>query len=265
MNDTVHYEVADGIATITLNRPKALNALNDEMREALLEATARAEVDERARCVVVRGAGDSFMAGGDVKRFYEQRESDSFATRRRFLEGINHIHPICFALRRMPKPVLASVHGYAAGFGLSLALACDLAIAADTAKFTLAYVRIGTSPDGSASYTLPRAVGLKKAMEMALLGDDMDAATAQAHGLINFVAPQAELAAETQKLAARLASGPTRAYANVKRLIWASQDNGYESQLQLEAECFADNAVNGDFAEGVAAFAEKRKPQFKGR
>lgn len=264
MNDTVLYEVADGIATITLDRPKALNALNDDMREALLEVTARAEVDPAARCVVVRGAGDSFMAGGDLKRFYEQRGLDDLALRRRFLEGINHIHPICFALRRMPKPVLASVHGYAAGFGLSLALACDLVIAADTARFTLAYVRIGTSPDGSASYTLPRAVGVKKAMEMALLGDDMDAATAQAHGLINFVAPEAALAAETAKLARRLASGPTRAYANVKRLIWASQDNAYERQLQLEAECFADNAVNGEFREGVAAFVEKRRPNFRG-
>lgn len=265
MSDTVLLEVSDAIATLTLNRPAALNALNQDMRAALLARLAEVEADEAVRCVILRGAGGHFMAGGDIKAFYEQRDADRLAKRRRFLEGINALHPMLFAIRRMAKPVIAEVQGYAAGFGVSLAVACDLTIAAEDAKFTLAYVRIGTSPDGGASYFLPRLVGLKKALEIALLGDDIDAATAAAHGMVNFVVPAASLQAETRKLARRLANGPTLAYGNVKRLMYASLDSNMEAQLQLEAECFTASAFGQDFREGVTAFVEKRKPNFQGR
>ncbi|MGH6991538.1 MAG: enoyl-CoA hydratase-related protein, partial [Stellaceae bacterium] len=161
--------------------------------------------------------------------------------------------------------VVASVQGAAAGFGLSLMMACDLVIAADSAFFTLAYINIGTSPDGSGTYFLPRVVGQKKAMEIALLGDRFDAATAKAMGLINFIVPAAELEAETMKLATRLATGPTRAIANTKRLINHSLERSLESQLQAEAMSFADCAASEDWLEGVKAFAEKRRPAFKGR
>jgi len=265
MNDTVLLEAHDGIATLTLNRPEVLNAINAEMKEALLETLTRVEVDPDVRVLVLKGAGKHFMAGGDVKGFHAERDNDPIWKRRRFLEGVNAIHPILFAVRRMPKPVIASVQGYAAGFGVSLAVMADLTVAADDAKFTLAYIRIGTSPDGGSTYYLPRMVGLKRALEIGMLGDDIDARTAADYGMVNFVVPAAELDAETAKLARRLASGPTHAIGNLKELMNVSLDNQLEQQLQLEAEAFADNVATDDFREGVSAFVEKRKPVFKGR
>ncbi|HZD26213.1 MAG TPA: enoyl-CoA hydratase-related protein [Alphaproteobacteria bacterium] len=263
---TIKLDLAsDGIATLTLNRPEVLNALNAEMKEELADAVTRLEFDDAVRCVLLAGAGRHFMAGGDVKRFYEERDRDLQWKRRRFLEGINAMHPIMFSLRRMPKPTIAAVQGYAVGFGMSLALGCDLTICADSARFRLAYVGIGTSPDGSISYTLPRLVGLKKALEFAILGDDVTAGEALSLGMVNYVVPEAELPAEAAKLAARLAAGPTRAIAGIKALMHGSIDTDYEAQLQKEAETFAENAVGADFREGVTAFAEKRQPQFKGR
>lgn len=263
--DTLLLDVADGVGTLTLNRPQALNALSPEMKEEMADAVTRLEFDDAVRCVVLRGAGEHFMAGGDLKGFYADRERSPHAKRRRFLEGINALHPVMFSMRRMPKPVIASVQGYAAGFGMSLAMACDLTICADDAKFALAYVRIGTSPDGTASYMLPRVVGLKKAMELAMLGDDCDAETAKAFGLANFVVPRVELEAETTKLATRLANGPTHAIAGIKRLIHHSLDTAYEAQLQQEAETFASNVNGHDFLEGITAFVEKRRPKFVGK
>ncbi|MDP6706089.1 MAG: enoyl-CoA hydratase [Alphaproteobacteria bacterium] len=265
MNETVLLDVAEGVATLTLNRPEVLNAINADMKDALLDATTRIEYDDAVRAVVIKGAGAHFMAGGDVKRFYAERDNDPHWKRRRFLEGISEMHPIIFSLRRMAKPVIASVHGYAAGFGVSLAIAADLTIASEDAKFTLAYVRIGTSPDGAGTYYLPRMVGLKRALEIALLGDEFDAPAAKDYGMINFVVPADALEAETVKLAGRLAAGPTHALGNAKRLMNVSIDNQFEQQLQMEAECFASNVETGDFREGVSAFAEKRKPEFKGR
>ena len=263
--ETLLLDVADNVGTLTLNRPKALNALTPQMKDEMADAVTRLEFDPAVRCVVVKGAGEHFMAGGDVKGFYADRDASAHSKRRRFLEGINALHPVMFSLRRMKKPVIASVQGYAAGYGMSLAMACDLTICADDAKFALAYVRIGTSPDGTGTYMLPRIVGLKKAMEIALLGDDMDARAAADVGLVNFVVPRAELDAETAKLATRLANGPTHALANVKRLIHHSMDTAYEVQLQQEAEAFETNVHTADFIEGISAFAEKRKPKFTGR
>ncbi len=265
MNDTVLLNITEGIATLTLNRPEVLNAINAEMKEALLDATTLVEFDEGVRAVVIKGAGAHFMAGGDVKRFHAELDNEAHWKRRRFLEGINEIHPIIFSLRRMAKPVIASVQGYAAGFGVSLAIAADLTIAAADAKFTLAYVRIGTSSDGAGTYYLPRMVGLKRALEIALLGDEFDAETAKSYGMVNFVVAPDRLEAETSRLARRLAEGPTQALGNVKRLMNASIDNQFEQQLQMEAECFAANVETEDFREGVSAFAEKRKAEFKGR
>lgn len=257
-------EIQDQIATLTLNRPAARNALSLEMRSSLRDELHRIELDPTVRCVVIRGAGDHFMAGGDVKMMSGLIDQPPAAVRAQFVNRIHDLHPIMFAMRRMPKPVIASVAGAAAGAGVSIALACDLVIADADAYFTLAYCHIGTSPDGSASFHLPRAVGIKKAMEIALLGDRIDAASAQAMGMINFVAPAGRLADETAKLAARLAAGPTHVYGNTKRLLYRSLENEFESQLQLEAELFADCASRADFREGVTAFVEKRKAKFTG-
>ncbi len=180
MNEPVVLtSTAGGVITITMNRPKALNALNRELTLALRDAVFAAEQDQSVRCVVIRG-GEHFMAGGDLKYFHESVGKVSPTGLKVRFEGfIQEVHAMIIALRRMPKPVLASVSGAAAGFGLSLVMACDLAIAADTAYFTLAYSAIGVSPDGGSTFALPRLVGLKKAMEIALLAERFDAATAE--------------------------------------------------------------------------------------
>ena len=261
-----HLEVShnNGIATLTMNRPEARNALSLEMRSQLCDALHDIESDSSVRCVVLKGAGDHFMAGGDVKAMGSSIKKSPDEIRKEFMLRIHDLHPIMFAMRRMPKPIIASCKGAAAGAGVSMALACDLVIAADDAFFTLAYCKIGTSPDGSSSFHLPRAVGIKKAMEIALLGDRFDAQTAKDIGMINFVVASDELESETDKLATRLASGPTHVYGNTKALFYRSLESEFESQLQAEAEYFSDCASRADFREGVTAFIEKRDPVFTG-
>ncbi len=258
-------EIDGAIATITFNRPQSRNALSMEMRSLLSESLHELEIDDSVRCVIMRGMGEHFMAGGDVKMMSTMVNDPAAELRNAFVRRIHDLHPIMFAMRRMPKPVIASVAGAAAGAGVSMALAADLVIADENAFFTLAYCHIGTSPDGSATFHLPRAVGIKKAMEIALLGDRIDARRAENIGMINFVAADGTLEAETATLAQRLASGPTHVYGNTKRLLYRSLENAFEAQLQMEAEMFADCASRADFREGVAAFVEKRKPDFSGR
>jgi len=252
------------VATLIMNRPEARNALSMDMRSQLCSALHDIEMDDSIRCVVLKGAGDHFMAGGDVKGMGESIKKQPEEIKKEFLLRIHDLHPIMFAMRRMPKPIIASCRGAAAGAGVSIALACDLVIAAEDAFFTLAYCKIGTSPDGSSSFHLPRAVGIKKAMEIALLGDRFDAQTAKDIGMINFVVPTNELDAETDKLSNRLANGPTHVYGNTKALFYRSLESEFESQLQAEAEYFADCASRPDFKEGVTAFIEKRDAKFTG-
>ena len=258
----VQTATADGVCTITLNRPAALNALNQDLAVGLRDAVLAAEQDQSARCLVIRG-GQNFMAGGDVKWFDDLVRSRPPAQNRiEFERFAGDVHSVIVSLRRMPKPVVASVRGAAAGFGMSLMLACDLAIVADNAYFSLAYSLIGASPDGGSTFALPRIVGAKKAMEIALLSDRFDAATAERLGLVNRVVPAAALDDETARLAARLAGGPTAVYGRTKQLLNASLNSSLESQLQREAEAFAQSASEPAFAEGVRAFIEKRKPQW---
>jgi 2-(1,2-epoxy-1,2-dihydrophenyl)acetyl-CoA isomerase len=265
MSDEVLTAIEGPVATCTLNRPATRNALSDAMVLGMRDFFAAIEHDPAVRCVVVRGAGDHFQSGGDVKSFGPRFAADPPERRKQFEAMIHELHPVIFLMRRMRKPVLASIQGACAGFGASLAMACDLAIAADTAYFTLAYINIGTSPDGSGTYFLPRLVGMRKAMEIALLGDRFDAAEAKRLNLVNFVVPAASLEAETAKLALRLANGPSHAIGNTKTLLNASLGRDLESQLQAEALSFAECTTTDDMREGITAFIQKRPPNFRGR
>jgi 2-(1,2-epoxy-1,2-dihydrophenyl)acetyl-CoA isomerase len=261
-NDTVLYEVRDRVARLTLNRPQSLNALNLDMIEALRVTTARAEADPGVRAILVAGAGEHFMAGGDLKWFREQLALLPHERQPLFERTISDVHQTTLQLRRCGKPVVAAVRGAVAGFGLSLMLAADLALASEDAYFTLAYCNIALSPDGGATWSLPRTVGAKRAAEIALLGDRFDAAQALAWGLVNRVVVGDELLAQAEKLAARLAAGPAEALASTKRLLNESLDNSLAEQLHAEQRAFASCGVNADFGEGLAAFFEKRRPRF---
>jgi len=260
MSDSVLYSVSDSIATITLNRPPVMNALDAKMIGQPREAAERAEQDARARAVVIRGEGPAFLAGGDVSMFHANLARMPDLVR----EGAPELHRAILALRRAPKPVLASVHGAVAGAGVSVMAAADLAIAADGTRFTMAYSRLGTSPDGGATYSLPRLIGLRKALELLLLSDSIDAREALGLGLVNWVVGAGQLAAETEKIAQRLAQGATLAFAAIKQLVGQTYDQTLAAQLNAEVEAFARCAGTRDFAEGVTAFVEKRKPDFKG-
>ena len=261
--EAVLKSVADGVATLTLNRPQALNALDSTMAEALGARVVEIENDPAVRAVVLAGAGGHFMAGGDLKWFQGFLEKPAAEKRRLFEVFVREgAHRSVLALRRMPKPVIASVRGAAAGFGLSLVLASDLALASENAVFTLAYVNIGTSPDGGSTHALVRAVGMKRAMEIALLGERFDAKRALALGIVNRVVPEGELDRATAALARRLAAGPAEALGRTKALINASWDASLAEQLDAEAASFAACAAGADFAEGIRAFVEKRPAKF---
>ena len=260
MSDSVLYSVADCVATITLNRPTVLNALDAAMISALHAACEEASGDKAARAVVLRGAGAAFLSGGDIAMFHANLSRLPALVR----EGGGALRQAILALRRAPKPVLASVHGAVAGAGVSLMAAADLAIAAEGTRFTMAYSRLGTSPDGGATYFLPRLVGYRRALELMLLGEVFDAQTAFAAGLVNWIVSPESLLAETKRIAQQLAQGPTTAFGETKRLAQEGCDRSLAAHLDEEIEAFGRCAGTADFAEGVTAFMQKRKPLFKG-
>jgi 2-(1,2-epoxy-1,2-dihydrophenyl)acetyl-CoA isomerase len=259
--DSVVLRMEGGVAHIVLNRPAVLNAVDIEMAEALLNVCRAVAADPAVRVVVLKGAGKAFMAGGNLARFHEA-PAQAPETADHLIRLLNAAVEVLDGLR---VPVVASLHGAVAGAGVSLALACDLAIAADNTRFNLAYARIGATPDVSASWHLPRVVGLRKAMEIALLAENVDAAEAQRLGLVNRVVTADSLDAETAALAARLAAGPTRAYGATKRLLRESSGRSLREQLELERAAFCSVAASADFAEGVDAFYGKRAAAFTGQ
>lgn len=253
----VVLEISEAVATLTFNRPSALNAANIEMAERLLQAVRHIEGDSTVRAVVLRGEGRSFMAGGDLSLL--QQGADTVT------RLIAPLHEALHRLAAVQVPVLASVHGPVAGAGVSIMLAADLAIAADNASFNLAYTKIGATPDASGSWHLPRVVGLRKALEIALLSETLDALEALRLSLVNRVVPASQLGMETARLAHRLAGGPTVALGRAKALMRASFDSTLAEQLAAEQAGFEACAGTDDFAEGVEAFLHKRAPRFMGR
>lgn len=244
------------VAVVTLNRPRFLNAIDADMARALRGAIDTIRADGRARAMLLKAEGRAFCAGGDVSRF----AGDDPAAAAEAI--IDPLHEALRAMDSLPLPSVAAVQGFAAGAGFSLALACDLVVAADDASFSMAFARIGASPDSSSTYRLPRLVGTRKALELTLLGDPVSSAEALRLGLVNDVVPSAMLQTAARELAERLAQGPTDAYHQTKTLIAQSLSNDLATQLDREREAFVQCACGTDFAEGVAAFLAKRSPQF---
>jgi 2-(1,2-epoxy-1,2-dihydrophenyl)acetyl-CoA isomerase len=259
---TVHRDGA--AATIALDRPDALNAWNRQLGADLLAALRDAADDDGVRAVRVTGAGRAFSSGADLRDIeaMDERRADGTPDIERLLH--ERYHPIITLVRGMEKPVLAAVNGPAAGIGASLALAADLIIAAESAYFLLAFVNIGLVPDGGSSLLVPSRVGFTRAAEMAMLGERIPAPRALEWGLVNRVAADDAFAAESDALLARLAAGPTRAYAGAKRQLNAWVFGGMAEQLAREASIQQEMAGSADFAEGVAAFLERRTAVFGG-
>jgi len=255
--ETIEVTSADGVATISLNRPDTLNALNTPMRKELLAALKAASRDEAIRAVVLTGTGRGFSSGADLRGGANERSFRTVLTA--------EYNPLISAMRELPKPMIAAVNGVAAGAGVSLALACDLVYAADEARFILAFVRIGLVPDSGAIHALVRALGRHRAAELAFTGDPLSAAEAADSGLINGVVPAAELASHVSRIAQRLAQGPTHAIGLTKRLLNDADGPGFAESLSLEAALQELAGRTQDHAEGIAAFSEKRDPRFAGR
>lgn len=260
MTDPVLVDIHDGIASIRFNRPERLNALDVATATAFRDAVAQATGDSAVRVIVLSGAGDAFLAGGDLSAMRAAGD-DAVAVIDAILQPA---HEAMALLMNAAQPTLASVHGAVAGAGVSVALATDLAIAADNSRFNLAYVNIGGVPDCAGSWLLPRVVGLRRAMEMALLSETIEANEALSLGLVNRVVPAAELTAATATLARRLAAGPPVAQQHVKALLRGSHQRPLEQQLDAEETAFKACAATQDFREGVAAFLDRRKPAFQG-
>jgi 2-(1,2-epoxy-1,2-dihydrophenyl)acetyl-CoA isomerase len=251
-----------GTATVMLNRPDRMNAWGKAVGAALLEVVREVAEDDAVRVVVIRGTGRAFCSGADLKDGSEPRPDG-----RPDLQSALHerYHPVIGLIRQMPKPVLAAVHGPAAGVGVSLALACDLVAAAESAYFLLAFVNIGLMPDGGSTGLVPARAGTARAAEMAMLGERVLAPEALRWGLINRVWPDAEFDAQVAELASRLAQGPTRAYAASKRALNAWAYPRLNEQMELEAALQQELAESDDWLEGVGAFLEKRPAAFQGR
>ncbi|WP_455284822.1 enoyl-CoA hydratase-related protein [Cupriavidus necator] len=261
MTAPVLYQASEGVATLTLNRPDVLNAMNAELMSALREGVERAAADSEVRAVLLTGAGRGFCAGADLaaRQSGGNGLSDSGALLR------ERYHPIILALRQMPKPVVTAVNGVAAGAGMSLALAGDVVLAGRSASFLQAFSKIGLIPDAGSTYFLPRYAGEMRARALAILAEKIDAEEAHRIGLVWKLHDDNVLQDEAGKLARHLATMPTMAYALIKEALNASFDNDLPAQLELEATLQSRASRSEDCREGVAAFIEKRAPKFKGR
>jgi len=257
----VRFERQGAIGTITLNRPDKLNAIDNDMRQGLMGALDTVERDSGIRVGVITGAGRGFCAGGDIQKMIELKEGYHSATFRDYLEAG---HAVVRRIREIPKPIVAAVNGPAAGAGMNLALACDLRIASENATFTQAFSRLGLHPDWGGTFSLPRMVGIGKALEIFWLGQPVSAEEARRMGLVNFVVPPGQFEQETKSLAGRLAEAPPLPMALLKQAMYervqTELDKVMESELEAQMKCFESD----DFTEGLRAFTERRAPKFGG-
>jgi 2-(1,2-epoxy-1,2-dihydrophenyl)acetyl-CoA isomerase len=259
--ETVIWEQAAGVGRLTLNRPETLNAWTAQFGTELKQVVESEAADDSVRAVLVTGAGRGFSSGADLKAGFDPAE-DGMPDIKKELHDI--YHPAIAGLRRLPKPVVAAVNGPAVGIGCSLALACDLVLAAESSFFGLAFVNIGLMPDGGSTALVPPAVGKARAFQMALLGERVPAPRALEWGLVNWVHPDERLMPEAEALVERLAAGPTRSYASSKQALNNFLYGDLDAQLDLEAELQHALGRTKDFLEGTAAFVEKREPSFSG-
>lgn len=261
MYQTVEYGKNKQIAVISLNRPDVINSFNQEMHVELYDAMNRAAEDPEVRCIVLRGNGRGFSSGADLKSI-DLNEWESFDHGASLRETYNRL---LLRMAEIEKPIIGSLHGPVFGAGLGIALGCDLRIAAANSKFSMAFIKIGLMPDAGSSFFLPRLIGLGRAMEMAMLGTTLDAAEAERIGLVNRVVPDEELEQATLQLAHHLAQSPTVALGQIKRSMYQSFENNLADVLEAEAKGQTICGKTEDHLDGVKAFFEKRKPEFKGR
>lgn len=258
----VFLEVRDGIAFITINRPGVHNAMTSRMFDQMSDTLRKVDSDNRVRVVLIQGMGKSFMAGGDVKSFLEnlamtpEQRSNDMKTR------AERAGRISVDIANLSRPVIVAARGYSVGAGLSIVAAADLAIVSDNAQFILAHVKLGMSPDGGASYFLPRQMGLKRSAEIAMLGSPISASEAQSMGLVNWVVPDAELEQRAKQLAIRIAAAPATAVIEIKKLLRASFDRELSEQVDAEIESMKKCACTLNFVEGLIAVRDKREPRF---
>jgi 2-(1,2-epoxy-1,2-dihydrophenyl)acetyl-CoA isomerase len=260
--ETIQFEMQASVAVITLNRPAALNALTAEMGNEFLGALNEAR-ERGARAVILTGAGRAFCAGGDLREMQKVAEEkgrlEAF-----FDEPLRLLNECIMQIRRTPLPIIAAVNGAASGGGCNLALACDIVLAGESARFNQAFIKVGLTPDCGGTYILPRLVGFRRATELLMTGDVTEARRAAEIGMINAVVPDEELMTAAYRLAARLANAPTIAIGRIKELLAQSATNDLSDQLELERKMQLKSGQTEDFKEGVAAFIEKRPPKFKG-
>jgi len=257
----VDYEVRGHVGYITLNRPDAANALSAEVARQLDQAALRCDENVDIRAVLLTGAGRMFCGGGDLKAFASQPPEELPA----YLKSVTlYFHQALHRFARMRAPLVIAVNGNAGGGGMSLALAGDIVLAAESARFTMAYTRVGLTPDGSSTYSLPRLVGLRRAAELMLTNRTLSAREAEQMGLITRAVPDAELLPQAEDLVQELALGATRAFGGVKRLLYSSATASLAEQMELETEWIAEVARTRDAHEGINAFLSKRAPKFAG-
>lgn len=260
-DDPIVIERQGAVATVVLSRPEAMNALDDGMRQGLAAALSTVEHDPAIRALVITGSGPSFCAGGDIHHMMELKRNHQSVAFRNYLEAG---HALVKKIRELPKPVVASINGPAAGAGLNLALACDLRIASDRATFTQNFIQLGLHPDWGGTFSLPRFIGVGRALEMFLLGGFVNAAQAEEWGLVNRVVPDVHLADETRKLAGRLADAPPLPIALLKQALYQRLETQLDLMMDFEVAAQMKCFDSEDFTEGLAAFLENRRPDFKG-